>query len=249
MSEKSLQSVIDTIVPEIKPYVAPYLHDLFENASRCAAAEHAAAQFKSMRSEGRLPAAINSVKKPTLQVSQEFLNSSGSSTLNSIDTLTKKAQIELLDAFITIKEAEARFFRETYLSQAKVSTTWKGHVATARASLKLLFPQGLPQETEGLLKRADISSDIILGKVISLAQVKYANLTAKREKKQRSKQDADVDMVNQGIDTITIESAVQSVLRKRSQAQRDRKKASKTDRSRSTKRGRGGPSQKKQRSS
>ena len=120
ISNESATSTVRDVVAQLpllcQGYYLPAFNLLNDKAQRYFAAKHAEEEFRAMISSGRMPNSINSVKTPTLQVSEEFKQSNGTAAYDAIGIYTSSVRHEFLSKFAEAKKEEADYYYKKYLS-------------------------------------------------------------------------------------------------------------------------------------
>lgn len=218
-------------------YFSPYFHDLYGKACKYFSAKHAAEEFERMHTNGTIPASLNSIRTPTLQVSAEFRNGGGHHPrFSGIENAVRIFRRSMIDHFKDAKLEEAAFFYDRWLSPAKIQEQVDPIVVDMAA--KLCQTHAVEQVTDlppDLAKTVNSwkggEAAACASQVIELARLKSLAGYEKTSRKRKAKADVDIEMTGASAgdaDVKSLEKTVARVLARQEQSRRDKKRASKT---------------------
>lgn len=218
-------------------YLIPQFNEILGHANKMFAAKHGVEEFSRMKGSGTLPAALNSLRTPTLQVSSEFkgLPSSLNEEYQDIDSEVKKFRRSLLDKFINAKTEEMDYYMTTYFGEVNLNTRKdavitrmvNGLISTTTANKE----EDLPASIRADIKKTRDQFTSACLHVMEISRTRSLMTQNKGKKKRDVKTSTDVDMsgtdgaVN---DTKSMEKMVAKVLKQQEQSRRDKNKAKKS---------------------
>lgn len=195
------------------------VHDVAVKALR---ARQALLSFQKHETLGTYPPAINSLKAPIVQCSQEFLAESiATETLGKLGATTVEAKKVALKTFIEAKSEECKFLTGR-ISTATVSPKIKNLIDKAFEELKLVLgdtPSKIVVEQYQNLK-AEVSFMVV--HVTNIAFNEQQVQIGRKVKNLSIRQKADVEMVDAS--STTLAAAIDAALRKRDAEQKNSRK-------------------------
>jgi hypothetical protein len=216
-------------------YYLPSCVELSIKADKYFAAKHAREYFLTLEAQSKLPAAINSIKAPTLQVASEFRDTRQHPKLDEIATHARKAQFESLSLFAAAKKEEKDYFWLTYVGPAALEERVKG--LNKKILDGLLVTHGadqakdLPAPTRTILSNIDNIGIEVLAHVVEISRAKILQHAQRIKDRKTSKAEADTEMSGTAatVNEKTLERQVESVLKRKEQSRRDKQKSLKSN--------------------
>jgi len=206
----------------------PVVAKLLEYTDRAESAKYARLSLSSQKERGVMPPFLNSIRVPTLQCSALYLAEARDKTAyRSLESETTRAKQRLLQHSIEAKRSEEEFYRSEYCSPAKLQPAWDKMLSDYGGQLESSFPEGVPAELETAVEKIQGMVPFIVSSCTAVSAGKYASLLVKRQRKMDVKKDTDVTMGSTEVDQKTLEAAVQSVMKRRNQSQKDKRIARK----------------------
>ena len=235
ISNESATSTVRDVVAQLpllcQGYYLPAFNLLNDKAQRYFAAKHAEEEFRAMISSGRMPNSINSVKTPTLQVSEEFKQSNGTAAYDAIGIYTSSVRHEFLSKFAEAKKEEADYYYKKYLSGTAQTS------AIAEANKKMIdgllvthnvkSTNSLPDNLQKTLSEITSGGGVLYAQhIIEIARLRSISAYERSKSKKQSKAAAEVEMSGTAgaVNEKTLEKSVENVLKRKEQARRDKQR-------------------------
>jgi hypothetical protein len=213
-------------------YSAAY-HDIYEKAGKFFSAEHAHDEFVRMQTAGSIPTSINSVKVPTLQVTEEFRTCGKKAEYEKIDSRTKAFRMELLGQFVKAKKEEKDYYWTTYLCPSKLEERMKEEyeaveedvLETHEVSSKMELNPKMQTDLESCEVNGPFNATLVIG-IARNHSIDRAN-AARRKREKKAAAEVKMSGTSVQVNEKTLEKTVASVISRQEQSRRDKKRVSK----------------------
>lgn len=227
----SVQDILKTLPACCHGFFLQPFEDTYQGALKYYAATYAEKEFQRFLGENKIPTAINSVKTPTLQVTDEFRAAVPGSSYGKLESQTRLFRNTLLQAFKTVKGEEKEYFHNAYITVQAMTSRLNPASEKMCLDLKTRFGVGreeqLPPSVQADLKRIQEEGMTRMSGCIDLAHNQHELRKAKAQLKREKKSAVEKKAAGPGSagKEPTLEKTVESVLKRREQARRDQKKA------------------------
>lgn len=176
-------------------------------------ARQAFLSFQKHQSLGTFPPAINLLKTPTVQCSQEYLTDpAAKSSIEALDAVVLQAKKTTLSKFLTIKESEHAYLADL-VSTDKAGARIKNCIDKAFEELAAVLgesPSGGHKQQYSQVKE---EVNFMVAHVTNIAFNEQQATLNRKVKKLAVRQKADVEMTDAS--SVTLAAAIDAVLQKR----------------------------------
>lgn len=230
MSFENIRDILKTLPLIGHGVLRPLLEETLEHGTRYYSIDHAISEFNRWYNSGQSPNVVNSLKTPTLQVSSEWKNSGMAGEFEKIDSQVVAFRRSILKTLINAKEAEKKYFWDTYLSPTKIEALVAEKHAELSDELEEQYSVStaaeLPLKIQQDLTDLHMKSTNAVRSAFDLAYSRSLDKSNKAASKRKKKAAADVEMTGTGgaVNDKSLEKSVASILRRQEQSRRDKKK-------------------------
>lgn len=229
--KNSVLQVVSSIPLTVRSAYHTALPDFYDKAFKTLQLGYQVISLEGLKNTGQYVAPLNSIRQPTLQLSEEFLSSGKKNALedwNKIASCVIKCKNDVFQYYINSKINEETWMKRRYTEGAAIKelalATLNSSANTCLRTYGVAELKLLPKEVQADLEKLNKDPEAPFRLVLGIADGRCFRLYELKNKKKAARQETDVMVTDTKDMQKTIQQGIEAYLSRKKQSQKDKAK-------------------------